>query len=401
MSKLNLSISNFKFILLFITATFLLATNCFGVPVPVELNKTLQTANQGEIVDLGFNKIQTEDILNFSKKLVNSGGPLIYSDDPETIKEYGILYADELSSEANNRIYIYHTNGNLSKKDIKVTGILLNTGNENALITYNRKSLPAPSDKYITLGRIGVQLYYENTYLPETKIIEPGEAILLDEDLDNTVIPYTDAQHFLIGAMYDISVSNPDVKLYIFALPKSTDTLNDYFNPEFYRYAENDGHEREGTFYHSSRISEEPYQYNTSSDIKSFEIASNKKFSQADLPMEGYDALTGEERTLPGNYGVTYSIEVHCSNDNNSQKLAILVNPRGGKYGGYFQILDADTGKVVSKGFAPGNEITVDYNNQAAICAILDLKEVNNFKIEFIPAGSTFLPLALLLVPVS
>jgi hypothetical protein len=305
-----------------------------------------------------------------------------------------------LESNTNNRIYIYHTNGNLNETNIKVTGVLVNTGDKNAKITYYKKSLPAPSEKYITLGKIGVQLYYENKNLPEEKIIEPGEATLLDKDLDNITIPYTNAQHYLFGAIYSITVSNPDVKLYLFALPASTNTLKEYLNPEFYKFTENDGYNREGTFPNSSRISEEPYVYNTSSEIKSFEIASNKKFSSVDLPMKGYDAITGEDRTLPGNYGVTYSIEVNCNNDNNSDKLAVLINPRGGKYGGYFQIVDSDSGQIISKGFAPKDNVTVDKNTQAAVCALLDLRTVNNFKIEFIPTGSTFLPISLLLVPV-
>jgi hypothetical protein len=42
----------------------ILSINCFCMVVPIELNKTLQNAKQGDIVELEFSKLNNEDILN-------------------------------------------------------------------------------------------------------------------------------------------------------------------------------------------------------------------------------------------------------------------------------------------------------------------------------------------------
>ena len=108
---------------------------------PAALDTALQTAVPGSVVSLAdaypyYTYNQTPNNLTLG------AGNLIYSDDPETVSGYGILYSDAVSAGA-TRLYIYHVNGNAASA--KVTAVVENLGVSTANVTFARKSLPAPT----------------------------------------------------------------------------------------------------------------------------------------------------------------------------------------------------------------------------------------------------------------
>ena len=374
---------------LFVVCLFLcFLINLQAFDTPEELALQLLSANPGNKVNLGFSS--GYEIYNATDKLVDSEGHLLYSDDPETAKEYGILYQDTFEAGL-NRIYIYHVNG--MSEAAKISTVLENTTNKEAHIFFDRKSLPSPSKGYLQVGIAGVKEFYENKHLPSEILLKPGESVLLDPELDSTCVKNGE----LLGVIYDCH-SNVSLKISTIILPTTQNTL-DYYNNDPV-FAVNDGHYRQGTFYSNTRKTNVPYEYNTLNGIKAIEIASNPKYTDYDLPLEGKDAERDYiKTTLPGNYGVTYSIDINTESSD-GRKLAVLLNPRGGRYDGYFQTKFGDSsefnGLVVPK--EDGEKILLPTEG-GVIAVVQPTENTQKLTIEFIPAGSTFLPIRILLVP--
>ncbi len=178
-------------------------------------------------------------------------------------------------------------------------------------------------------------------------------------------------------------------------LPAGTDTLSEINEQGF---AENDGQNRQGTFNSFSRISRVPYTYSTSNGIKALEIASNPKYTSYDLPLSGINAETDESVILAGNYGVTYKIDVNVTSDD-GRAMAIMLNPRGGAYGGYIKTSFPETASSPGQ-LVPDPGMTVANNTLGGICAIIHPKiSTEKLTIELIPAGASSLSIHLLLVP--
>lgn len=373
---------------LFIVMATVLTTFTYGLSTPASLDTALLGAGKGDIVSLGFTSVGSTNILNQgTNKLIDAGGQLIYSDDPETCTEYGILYQDTLTA-GDNRLYLYHVNG--LSANAKMTAIITNTGGSATNIEFSHKVLPTPSTNYNWIGKSGVRDYYESTSLPSNFSLDPGETKLLDAGLDGTIV----FQNQLIGAIYDYSATQP-TEVTILMLPASQDTLS-YTLPG--SPVTDDGDNREGTFATFSRVTATPYNYSTSSGIKAIEIGSNPTYTNYDLPLEGTDVQSGASASLRGNYGVTYSIDIDVTN-NTGEDLAVLLNPRGGNYGGYVRVRYPETG-YFSGQYAPSPSLAIGTNSQGAVCALLrPTAATQKMTIELIPAGASSLSIHLLLVP--
>ena len=349
----------------------------------------LREASPGDLVDVDFSPVPSNRLLNYSPdQLDDAGGSLIYSDNPETALECGILYQDTLPA-GDQRLYIYHVNG--TSQSAKITAVLENAGAGKANVGYTRKALPSPSGNYIQIGRQGVKQFYENSIFPSDLILETGEKALLDPELDNLAV----TKNQLVGGIYEYH-SDQDMKVTIAMLPRETDTLSVIDTLEF---AENDGYQRQGTFSDYSRLNAEDYVYNTSHGIKAFRVAAPSGHWYTDPPMEGVDAETGEASILLGNYGVTYRIATDAAFDDH-RSLALLVNPRGGYYGGYFR---TSVNRGVFQGrMVPEVQATIpDHNRAGVIDVIPPASENQRIVIEFIPAGASPLPFDIWLVPFS
>lgn len=360
------------------------AHEVFAFDTPSALNTALQSATTGSAVTLGY------VIGNFSDGYLNGvnalgpvTGSLVYSDDPETANGFGILYRDRVGA-GSTRVYIYHVNGTV--QTAKVTAVIQNAGASAATVTFSRKSLPAASGNYASIGRTGVQQYYENASLPSSLSIPAASSALLDSGLDS--LTATNGQ--LVHGIYDFTSDQP-LTVTVLMLQSSQNTLSVFGSQSF---VANDGSKREGTFTSFGHENATTSTYNTSSGIKRFRIADGS----TDAALSGTDAETGLATTLSGNYGVAYRIKVNISSSD-GRAVALLLNPRGGNYGGYvkttFPYGMSGWGQLV-----PNPASTVTYITDGGVCALLrPTSTATACIIELIPAGAMPLPIELHLVP--
>jgi hypothetical protein len=357
---------------------------------PPALNTALQTAAPGDILDLGFSSLPNDLILNQSPtQLSLVAGNLIYSDDPESPSSFGILYSDALPA-GSSRIYLYHTNN--TPQDAKITAVLKNDTASTANVLLLRKVLPIPSTDYVAAGKTAVREYYEAAFAPQAFAIAPGGAALLDPELDSLIITYEQLAH----AIYDLSSDQP-LTLFSLILEATSNTLETYASQSL---VPNDSHNRQGTFLQWGKDNASPYSYNTSNGIKRLRIASAPLWDTVDPVLSGYNAETGGTATLVGNYGVTYSISVNVASGD-GRRLALLLNPRGGAYGGHVRTRFPSTAPPLGQ-IVPCPIAQVDSQSRGALCAKLSPTATpQTLLIEFMPAGASSMPIELLLVPFS
>ncbi len=360
---------------------------------PATLEAALKGAAVGEVLDLGLPaSLNTALILNQgAAKLADAGGSLLYSDCPETARGYGILYRDTLPA-GENRIYLYHVNGVIPSVATRFSTVLTNDTQESTTVTITRKSFPTPTGDYLGAGRTGVRLYYENTTLPPPITLEPGASALLDPALDSRMVG-TDQ---LVNATYDYTSTQP-LRVTTLMVPSGADTVGNLPN---WTMAENDEFLRQGTFPRNSRETTTPIPYKTSDGIKRLRFADGGPLN-IDTAITGTDAETSAATTLRGNYAVTYNVRLDVRADD-TRRLALLLNPRAGAYGGYFRTTFPAATGTPQGNLVPSPLATVSVNTKGAVIGLLTPGTgAQTLLIEFIPAGATSLPFEILLVPFS
>jgi hypothetical protein len=136
----------------------------------------------------------------------------------------------------------------------------------------------------------------------------------------------------------------------------------------------------------------------TADGIRRLSIA-NQFVPDANPPLEGTDAESGEPTTLRGNYGVTYSILLEITSSD-GRALALLVNPRGGPHRGHFRTTFPEGSEPVGIDVPSGG--AVSEQSDAGVIRIIQPSETpQTLTVEFIPTGASALPIDLLLVPFS
>ncbi len=360
------------------------------VQPPEGLQQDILANPPGAVISLGGYAPPFGAILNpATNQLDLVPGGLLYSDCPEYFKGFGVLYSGTFDPGP-VRVYLYHVNDISPATSARLTATVENLGEETATVEFTRKSLPGPSLNYLAVGREAGELFYTDGPLPPTITLPPGEAAVLDPVLDATTM----SRGQLISAKYDLVTDQP-VRITSLALPAGTETLAELHGAEA---LPNDDQFRQGTFTHWGKRNASPYTIRTGDGTKRLRIADGAFFAN-DPPIPGLDEQRGVETTLPGNFGVTYEMEALVTHDD-GRRLALLVNPRGGTYGGYFRTTyPADTGEPAGQ-LAPTPALAVASSSDAAIIAKLPLLAGENMlRLEFIPAGASNLPIEILLVP--
>lgn len=354
---------------------------------PEALQAALREASPGEIVTWNITSLIYSDTLNRSPwQLQNVAGTLIYSDDPETVSGFGILYRDTVPAGA-ARVYLYHLNG--TGQAAKGTVVLRNPGAAAARIAGRRAAISTPSTNYHAVGKEGVQRFYESPVIETDFTLAAGEIALLSPALDVLQVP----NNRLLSAYLDFSCDQA-VEVTALFLDAASDTLAVFTQQTL---LPPDGYGRQGTFPAIGRSNVTHYTYKTSSGIKRFRVAEGSG-GTADPPLQGVDAELGGSRALLGNYAVAYRIATQITSDD-GRALAVLLNPRGGTYGGYTRVTYPEEGEPFGT-LAPTPALTIAPTTQAGVCAILRPSAGPEIMIlELIPAGASSLPVEMLLVP--
>ena len=357
---------------------------------PTVLSNALGTAAAGAVVELGFGSGVFGDgaFLNRAPRMMDwVPGTLVYSDDPESILQQGVLYRTPLPAGI-SRTYIYHTNESASD-NMKITGVLENAGTQTANVVFRRRVVPTPSANYISVGMSGVRGFYENTAVGAPLAIPPGGAALLDPAMDATPV-----QRFrLMHGIHEFTSDQP-LTFTAVMLPSTADTLASLpglpFSPD-------DSYKREGTFPHLGRENTVPYEYDTASGIGRIRVADWG--ADIDPFVVGVDAEDGLPAVLRGNYGVTYTIRV-ALRSTDGRRVAVLFAPpdTSPHYGGYLRWEFPDAGGAGTGQLVPQSGLLTPGRGGVA-CRLSPGASGQVLRMETIPAGSMYLPFDILLVP--
>jgi hypothetical protein len=339
------------------------------------------------VVVLGFSAGNSVVALNaFPNRLATQGGTLIYSDDPETALSSGVLYRDDVAAGL-SRVYLYHVNGTGTAKKFGLVIENIGTGNANVAVT--RRTLLPPSGNYAAIGKAASRDFYTNQQTLAPLSLPPGQPVLADSAVPAAIA----TTNQLVHSIHDITSDKP-LRLSTVMVDSSTNLLTAF--PTLPK-SPDDGDNREGTFTGTLRTTTTPYVYDTASGIRRLRIADGGEFL-TDPPLSGVDADTGAAALLRGNYGVDYDIHLNVTSSDGRQ-LAVLLNPRGGAYGGYAL---TTLGNAAPIGAMMSNDTSgqIPTTTHAGVCAtVAPTVATQTLRVQLTPAGASSLAIDLLLVP--
>jgi len=317
---------------------------------------------------LDFSEIPVLDMSILSRVVTMKKESVLISDCPETFKRDGILYQDEVVG--NNRILYHHANGTNQVKSVYLLAI--NNGSEPVRLKVNRQGMAGPADP-MAVGRLAAYNFLgfnqSNAYFLE---LQPGEKIILNKDAGNQLKPGQ-----TVHGMFDVS-SDSYITFAVIAVGKQ-DPINDY---ETLSVLPREQTHTRGTFQLPSRnmtVKIPNLNYQSSRIV----IADGKD----DMFLYGKDLTSGQNVLYTrnvGNYGVVYSIIVESE-----QRVALLLNPRGGIFAGAGS-WDGQPFNIPNKGILqPAKE-----------GALLGILEPGKRKVlEFIPPAGSYLPVNIICIP--
>jgi hypothetical protein len=360
-----------------------------SLDTPGALDATLRTASAGQKVTLGYDTpgFGAEPFLNSAPNLLPTlPGTMVYSDDPESVDALGVLYRVLLPAGF-SRTYLYHVNNRTQAA--KITSVLQNAGGATAHVTFSRAAVAGPSTNYGSVGKLGVQRYYENAPAPAALNLAPGAAALLDATLDSS----SAAQYQLMHSIHDFTSDQP-LTFTALMLGASANTLSTFATQPV---SPDDGHKREGTFAQVAKENTTPYPYDTAGGIGRVRIADWG--TDIDPFLDGTDSEDGAAARLWGNYGITYRVRI-AMRATDGRRAAVVVVPPSNTYGGYVRWQFPEGGPTTGQ-MVPGASTYCDAaNNEAAVCAKLSPgAPPATLLLELIPAGSSYLPVDIHLVP--
>jgi hypothetical protein len=292
-------------------------------PTPSSLATSLVGAAQASILSLGgINPINCPEV---AMSQTWTGGRLIFSDSPESPTSAAKLYEDgtlpATTAGNNNRIFLYHVNGNSSVR-LKFTVLIKNLGSGQGTLTVEQKGTAGPSNNYIYTGKVAFDRWLSSTASSPVNIAA-GATLRLDSTFDGTSAAY----QYLMNGIWDYQFTQAH-KVTICALNAADDPLT--VCPGL-SIATRDSHQR-GTFPNADKVYDTASgtTIDTASGMQQFPIAGN---TTNDSNALGTDVTTGSQESLGGNYGILYRIHL-TTTASNGNRLGFLINPRAGAWGG-------------------------------------------------------------------
>lgn len=373
--KLSVIVLYILFLLCFISPISVWAVN-----TPAAMDTVLQTIAQGDTTSMfGINGATLPQITVTN---TDFNGPLIYSDDPEYALANGIMYTANVAA-GTTRIYVYHVNSAGGTKKITVVG--QNIGYTTATVT-NLRRATGFGTAYAYIGKQAVADFLQSTSALTPVTVSTNTLFVLDWVLDNTGVTSNQLAHGIIDVY-----SSQSIRYSICMLNRSSTTLTTFSS---LTNLAQDGYNRRGTFPAMNRTKNLSSVINTASGMQRISIIR----SPTDNQIVGTDAMTFSIRTNAGNYGLLYNINIPLRSSD-GKDMAIMVNPRGGDFGGAFQISPGITPGGVF--FAPSaGSIGNSSLDTAAILGKYALTvSTTTAKLQFITPGGSSLPIELIFAP--
>jgi hypothetical protein len=370
-----------KYLLILLSLLIILPISVWAINTPAAMDTVLQTIAQGGTTYMfGINGASLPQITVTN---TDFGGPLIYSDDPEYALANGIMYTANLAA-GTTRIYVYHVNSAGGTKKITVVG--QNIGYTTATVIILRHAAGFGT-VYAQIGKQAVADFLQSTTASTPFTVSTNTLFVLDSVLDNTGVTYDQLAHGIIDVY-----SSQSIRYSIGMLNQSSNTLITFSS---LTNLAQDGNNRRGTFPAMNRTKNPSTVINTTSGMQRISIIR----SPTDNQIVGTDAMTFSTRTNAGNYGLLYTINIPMRSSD-GKYMAILVNPRGGNFGGAFQI---------SPGITPGGTFFAPTTGSIGSLTSTDTSTIlgkfaltvstTTVQLQFITPGGSSLPIELIFAP--
>lgn len=233
-------------------------------------------------------------------------GQLILSNSPETVKEQGLLYQDELLGKG--RIVYHHVNST-GMREVQLVIWMVNPTSESCLLTLEAKGHKGPSGHYLRAGHEALMDYHFSKQ-NKSLVIAPYE---------KQILYCSSPEGWPIGSvltgMIDIAVTQK-VNIYIALISKEY-TMEQMESGQLLEKSR----EERGNF-PTLTICHEVYLPNAGSCYYLIE-ADKEKW------LQGYDPTTHQKVINYGNYGIIYKISIHAM-----ATTKVFLCPRGGIFQG-------------------------------------------------------------------
>ncbi|HZG86594.1 stalk domain-containing protein [Paenibacillus sp.] len=230
---------------------------------------------------------------------------LLFSDSPETFRELGILYRDDVNGKA--RLFLTHVNG--TKEPAQVLWLATNEGDAPAKVSTTRSGIAAASKDYALQGREALAMWYGEEGTRGERTIAPGETVAL---YSSAALGPMDGAH----AIFDVETDG-ELRFDVVAAEPNASLAAAAGAP----FASRDIHDR-GTFPVSDiSLAADASEWNG----KPARIRIGAVGSLNDHWVVGTDAVTGKPSQNFGNYGVFYHVTV----ENPGKAVFVLVPMRG------------------------------------------------------------------------
>ncbi|WP_221091228.1 hypothetical protein [Deinococcus aquaedulcis] len=294
--------------------------------------------------------------------------PLLFSDSPEAPTQSGVLYRDRAAGRV--RVVAYHLNRLPRPARLFV---LARPTTANTSVEVQREGSAGGTRLESVLGQVSV-LDFLTSAGRARQLLDPQAPTALY--ISPLLTPEQGAT-----ALLDLNISG-EAEISVVMLEDGRQPTNDTLAA--LPVLPPDGKHQRGTFPQAVRRLTVP--------VGGAPVQVPLGDAVSDLPLLGTDALTGTPQRLSGNYGLLYELTVENTVPGNS--VVIAFAPRGGVYRGGV-VLDDGLDRQVLR--IPGSGVLTNGDQPL----LLWRSAARTVRLSFLPAGGSFLPVSLVLYPLS
>lgn len=371
-----------------ILAGLLLTVGALAMEPNAELEQSIWNTSVGNTLYIG--KITTQhNFMNFTVK--DSGPRIVFSDNPEYLKDEGICCSETLGEET-ARVYLYNVNDSPTNH-YKFAIILKNLTNKPGKVTIYRRAAIKPSQAYGRIGKVGLLDFYSKPYRKTVQIPAKGSA-LLDDFWEKNPAARQDLAH----GFYEI-YSHQSTQIIMAGMVKTKNTLKTY--SQLTLLPPNNRNAGRGIFVTSDRyVKTSPI--DTKNGIQRLRMADG----QIDKWVKGYDSSVNVKTENIGNYGVLYTVEVpYTSSDNRLMAVVVMSQPAGADYCSYGGVVGTKAENNLTKAgyyLTPADQYHLVEATKGCLVGLYQAQpKGGTIQFEFSPPGSSCLPADFFFIPVN
>lgn len=364
---------------------------------PGQIKAILET-RQGSVVELPGFLTEKMPFIDY-QKVVLPGPQFIISDDPEYIREPEAIALKEAVKPGAVRLYVYNVNGVKEPVQIerKISAVIKNTGKAKMHIRMLKYSSQKPGTNYFQIGKQGLADYFASEGEEKIRVVNPGQAIAIDERLEKNIVKYDELVHgfyeFVIDQPGEVSVvQTSPLTQGVKALSRIKEVISSRHS--------NAGRGLFGVSNYQVLVNDV---FDTKNGPSQIMLADGEQ----DKWVVGRDASTGAQAKLAGNYGVIYTIEMKWKSSDGKGLALVTWNSRAADNkwcNGMAACMEVSHGKFPS-GIVqlPADRLITKGAPEAILIQVFPPAkngEEQIIKLTYSPPGASCLPTPLVFIPV-